>query len=143
MGSCALMYLVFKSFDCERTWWRWFQNGVVCTNVFGFQIFRLWAYLMKVIPVMGQKSSLTNKFPYIFHIKPWLILILIKLFLTRFHEILSIKSRNRYSAFMTYQRVCNKSNKTGATQDLLPFRRTLVHCWFLLGLMLLKIWFSV
>jgi hypothetical protein len=63
---------------------------------------------------MGQKSSRTNIFPYIFHIKPWLILILIKLVLTRFHEILSIKSRNRYSAFMTYHRVCNKSNKTGA-----------------------------
>ena len=92
MASCALMYLVFQSFDFERTWWRWFQNGVVRTNVFGFQIFRLCAYLMKVIPVMGQKSSRTNKFPYIFHIKPWLILILIKLFLTRFHEILSIKA---------------------------------------------------
>jgi hypothetical protein len=50
MASCALMYLVFQSFDFERTWWRWFQNGVVCTNVFGFPIFWLWAYLMKQIP---------------------------------------------------------------------------------------------
>ena len=40
--------MVFQSFDFEHTWWRWFQNGVVCTNVFGFPIFRLWAYL-KVI----------------------------------------------------------------------------------------------
>ena len=40
------------------------------------------------------------------------------------------------SSFVTYHRVCNKSNTMGTTGYCLPFRSTWVHTWFLVGFML-------
>ena len=55
----VIMYLTFKSFDNDRTWWRlsciWLSNLLTMIvpdegyHVFDFLIFWQWSYLMKVI----------------------------------------------------------------------------------------------
>ena len=130
-----------------------FDHCVVCSSL----IYKFWLPLwyLQTLPlfvqyskshtrhtVMGQTSLRTNILPYIFHIKPWFILILVKSCLTRFNENFIIKSRNRYSFFMTYHWVCNKSNKMGVTSwagTADPSRAPEFTPWFLVGFMLLDL----